>query len=44
MSYNDDFLVLVVYVDDVLITGLNKIKIESVKKFLQNEFTIKDLG
>ncbi|KAL0458744.1 UNVERIFIED_CONTAM: Retrovirus-related Pol polyprotein from transposon RE1 [Sesamum latifolium] len=37
-------LVLLVYVDDVLITGPSEIHITTAKKFLDLEFTIKDLG
>ena len=40
----DDFLALVVYVDDVLITGPNENKIKEVKEQLHQAFTIKDLG
>lgn len=44
MSYKYEFLVLVVYINDVLITGIDQNNIEEVKKFLHKEFTIKDLG
>lgn len=39
-----DFLALVVYVDDVLITGPNEKLINEVKDQLHKAFTIKDLG
>ncbi|KAK4386695.1 Retrovirus-related Pol polyprotein from transposon RE1 [Sesamum angolense] len=40
----DGFLVLLVYVDDVLITGSSQLQIDKVKHFLHSTFTIKDLG
>lgn len=40
----DCFLILLVYVNDVLITGDSEIEINRVKKFLDQNFTIKDLG
>ncbi|XP_023754735.1 uncharacterized mitochondrial protein AtMg00810-like [Lactuca sativa] len=41
---NQSFIALVVYVDDVLITGPNQDKIDEVKDYLHKAFTIKDLG
>ena len=38
------FLALLVYVDDVLITGTNEVDILHVKRFLHSVFSIKDLG
>ena len=38
------FLALLVYVDDVLITGINEVDILHVKRFLNSVFRIKDLG
>lgn len=38
------FLILIVYVDDILLTRNNISKIQAVKGFLNCEFTIKDLG
>lgn len=38
------FLALLVYVDDVLITGPDEALIKEVKSYLHNIFTIKDLG
>ncbi|CAM8948863.1 unnamed protein product [Rhodiola kirilowii] len=41
---NDGFLILLVYVDDVVITGTSSAMIASVKSFIHSEFRIKDLG
>ncbi|KAL0312687.1 UNVERIFIED_CONTAM: Retrovirus-related Pol polyprotein from transposon RE1 [Sesamum radiatum] len=41
---HDGLLILLVYVDDVLITGPSITQIERVKSYLDAEFTIKDLG
>lgn len=38
------FVLLLVYVDDIVITGNNESLIESVKQFLKTQFQIKDLG
>ncbi|KAL0291225.1 UNVERIFIED_CONTAM: Retrovirus-related Pol polyprotein from transposon RE1 [Sesamum angustifolium] len=40
----DGFLVPLVYVDDVLITGSSQLQIDKVKHFLHSTFTIKYLG
>ena len=39
-----DFLILLLYVDDMLIVGQDRIKIGSLKKDLSKSFTMKDLG
>ena len=39
-----DFLALLVYVDDVLLVGTSSASIQEVKRFLDDQFTIKDLG
>ncbi|XP_048493123.1 uncharacterized mitochondrial protein AtMg00810-like [Beta vulgaris subsp. vulgaris] len=43
-TQNGEFLVLLVYVDDILITGTSLSQIEEVKRSLDSAFTIKDLG
>lgn len=43
-AYGDYFLALLVYVDDVLITGSYNTEIQSLKDYLHVLFTIKDLG
>ncbi|KAL0394985.1 UNVERIFIED_CONTAM: Retrovirus-related Pol polyprotein from transposon RE1 [Sesamum latifolium] len=40
----DDFIALLIYVDDVLITSLSSILIAEVKTYLDDLFTTKDLG
>lgn len=43
MNYNNEYLALVVYVDDVLITEIDE-KIEQIKEYIHTDFPIKDLG
>ncbi|GJR23762.1 ribonuclease H-like domain-containing protein [Tanacetum coccineum] len=43
-SDNGVFLVLLVYVDDIIITGNNSSEIDKFKEFLRTKFMIKDLG
>lgn len=44
MSSHDNFLALVVYVNDVLITSNSQANIDALKQHLDVAFTIKDLG
>lgn len=39
-----DFTAIVMYVDDLLITGTSESKIIQLKQFLHESFTIKDIG
>lgn len=43
-DYNGSVVWLLVYVDDILVTGNNKAMIEHTKRDLQQQFKIKDLG
>lgn len=44
MQENDEFIALIVYVDNILVTGNNRDKIDNLKLFLDKEFTIKEMG
>ena len=41
---NDDFVIFLLYVDDILIVGRNVSRIDKLKKQLSKSFSIKDLG
>ena len=44
-KYDDDsFIALLVYVDGIVITSNNSNHIEDLKRFLNNQFKLKDLG
>lgn len=43
-SHNSIFLVVVIYVDDILIAGNDKTTIDSLKQLLDDKFSIKNLG
>jgi ATP-binding cassette subfamily B (MDR/TAP) protein 1 len=40
----DDFIILLLYVDDMLIVGKNVSRIAELKKKLSKSFAMKDLG
>ncbi|KAG9441314.1 hypothetical protein H6P81_017168 [Aristolochia fimbriata] len=43
--FNDgDYIILTLYVDDMLVAGTNMKKIDDLKKRLANQFSMKDLG
>ncbi|CAM8954005.1 unnamed protein product [Rhodiola kirilowii] len=44
LKMQDEFLILLVYVDDVVITGTSSQLIDKVKLFIHDKFQIKDLG
>ncbi|CAM8959567.1 unnamed protein product [Rhodiola kirilowii] len=44
LKMQDEFLILLVYVDDVVITGTSPRIIDKVKLFIHDKFQIKDLG
>jgi len=41
---SDDFIILLIYINDMVIVGRDKFKIENLKKELSKSFDIKDLG
>ena len=41
---NRKIIILLLYVDDMLIVGLNKNEIQSLKRQLSKSFAMKDLG
>lgn len=43
-SQKNVFVILLVYVDDIIVTGNSETAIENVKNFLKSKFRIKDLG
>jgi hypothetical protein len=40
----ESFTALLIYVDDILITGNDSVRIAITKQFLHNDFHLKDLG
>ncbi|XP_022031366.1 uncharacterized mitochondrial protein AtMg00810-like [Helianthus annuus] len=44
LSKGEVFIVLLVYIDDIILAGNNENKVNEVKNFLKTEFLIKDLG
>ncbi|CAM8951474.1 unnamed protein product [Rhodiola kirilowii] len=44
LQAGNDFIILLVYVDDVLLTGTSLQLINSIKAFIHDKFRIKDLG
>ncbi|KAL0325416.1 UNVERIFIED_CONTAM: Retrovirus-related Pol polyprotein from transposon RE1 [Sesamum radiatum] len=41
---SDNFVALLVYVDDILVTGTSEVHLHNVKQYLDRLFSIKDLG
>ena len=41
---DDDFVIVLLYVDDILIAGKNVSRIDRLKKQLSKSFAMKDLG
>ncbi|CAM8883250.1 unnamed protein product [Rhodiola kirilowii] len=44
LQYGDDFIMLLLYVDDVIVTGTSMQLIQDIKAFIHDKFKIKDLG
>ena len=42
--FDDNFIILLLYVDDMLIVGHNLSRIDKLKKELSKSFAMKDLG
>ena len=42
--FEEDFIILLLYVDDMLVVGPNKDRIQELKAQLAREFDMKDLG
>ena len=41
---NNGFVILSLYIDDILLTGNNKEMIDTAKKWLSSNFEMKDMG
>ena len=42
--FDDDFVILLLYIDDILNVGRNVSRIDKLKKQLRKSFSMKDLG
>ena len=43
-NFGDSYIILLLYIDDMLIAGECKLKIDKLKRELSKEFAMKDLG